>query len=128
MIRGRDLPIVALELARVLALLPRVEVGRLLWGPKPLVEKLRRVGQRAPQRDAPGRARLQRAIRWVDASLPDPRSCYRRSLLEIALDRGAAAEPFRMGLKADGDPVSGHAWLGSRRGTEERYEVEIELQ
>lgn len=117
----------ALELTRVLAVSLLVEIGRRLWGPRPLVEGLRKLGRHMPERDSPGRNRLQRAIGWVDACFLGPRSCYRRSLLEISLDRDAAAEPFWMGLKADGDPVSGHAWLGSRRGTEERYEVEIEL-
>ena len=98
-----------LELARVVAALPGVETGRLAAGPKSLLKRLRRLGQRAPRRDAPARARLRRAIRWVDAALPGPRSCYRRSLLEIRLDRGASAEPFRIrGFDAATPILAGH--------------------
>ena len=119
--------LMALELGRVLAALPWVEIGRRIWGPRPLIEELRRIGERMSQRDASARNRLQRAIRWVDACLPGARSCYRQTLLEIALDRGAAAQPFRMGLNADGNLVSGHAWLGSRGRPDQHYDVEIEL-
>jgi hypothetical protein len=48
--------------------------------------------------------------------MPDGGNCYRRVLLEIALDPHAAAAPFYMGLDAGGAPMSGHAWLGSSAG------------
>lgn len=98
------------EMGRVLRVLGRVERARRKRGPGPLVEALRQEGSRAVQRDEQGRRCLRRAIRWVDTWFG--RNCYRRVLLEIALDRGAAQEPVRFGLKADGSSLAGHAWLG----------------
>src|SRR6476619_4980550 len=86
-------------LVRVLLLLPVVEVGRRRTGPKALLERFRRRGERADVRDAASRVRLMRAIFWVDRHMPGGANCYRRTLLEIALDRHAAAQPFRMGFR-----------------------------
>ncbi len=122
-----DIPAVAAELGRVLVSMPRVEVGRRLWGPKALVRKLRRNGERARGRGPAARARLRGVIAWVDARLPGGPNCYRRTLLEIALDRGAAAEPVTLGLKAREGAASGHAWLGAERESSERYDVEVIL-
>jgi hypothetical protein len=63
----------------------------------------------------------------VDGRLPDGGNCYRRALLAIALDAGAAQDPLVLGLDARGGPASGHAWLGERRGREEPYPVELVL-
>jgi len=98
------------EIGRVLGVLARIERARRKRGPRPLLEELRQQGSRAAQRDEHGRRCLRRAIRWVDACLGP--NCYRRVLLEVALDRGAASEPIRFGLKADGARMAGHAWLG----------------
>lgn len=114
------------ESLRVLKALPVVELGRRRQGLKPLVERLRRTGERAMRRGPVARARLQQAIGRIDARLPGGPNCCRRALLEITLDRGAAAEPFRMGLRARGGQPSGHAWLGDHTGPE-CYDMTIEL-
>ncbi len=125
--RLTDRAAVALELARVLAVLPGIEAGRRRQGPKPLLARLRRRGNRTRERDAPARQRLQRAIAWIDRRFPGGANCYRRALLEIALDRGAAGEPFRMGFHVGAGPVSGHAWLADRVGEAKSYDAEVEL-
>jgi hypothetical protein len=48
-------------------------------------------------------------------------NCFRRALLEMALDRGAAGDPLLMGFNVHGGRLAGHAWLpaddtGERRG------------
>jgi hypothetical protein len=118
--------VLAAELGRVLAAVLEVEIGRHIMGPKPLLKKFRSRGARVRKRNPIDRARLRRAIGWVDARCLGGPNCYRRALLEVALDRGAAAEPFRMGLKAHGGVGSGHAWLGSSQSTE-GYDVELAL-
>jgi hypothetical protein len=114
----------ALELARVIAALPAVEAGRRALGPRPLVERLRACGARAVARDAAARARLRAAIARVDALLPGG-GCYRRVLLEVALDRGAASEPLSIGLDLEGSRGSGHVWLGDARDGD--YDAELVL-
>ena len=74
---------------------------------------------RARRREPIARQRLRRAIRLVDRLIvpwqPEG-NCYRRALIELALDSGAAAEPLRIGLMATAAPRSGHAWLGAEDG------------
>jgi hypothetical protein len=106
-----ELPALILELARVLAALPRIEARLRVEGPRPLVARLRR--RRSPRRLPAARARLRKAIRWVDARLPGGASCWRRALLEVALDRGAASEAVLLGVLASSEPRSGHCWLES---------------
>jgi hypothetical protein len=69
-------------------------------------------GERRRELSEVERVRLRRAIALVDARLPGGGNCYRRSLLQIALDPEAAREPFFMGLHAAGGDRSGHAWVG----------------
>lgn len=59
--------------------------------------------------------------------MPGGPNCYRRVLLETALDAGAAKEKIVFGLRAGGTLRSGHAWFSSRRDGDERYDVEIAL-
>jgi hypothetical protein len=59
---------------------------------------MRARGATATARGPIGRARLRRAIGWVDALAPGGANCYRRALLEIALDAGAARETVVFGL------------------------------
>jgi hypothetical protein len=101
------------ETVRVLCALPRVERGRISVGPSPLVTALRAEAMSRSSRRPSERTRLKAIIARVDARMPGGGNCYRRALLEIALDRGAAAEPLFLGLNASGEPSSGHAWLGS---------------
>jgi hypothetical protein len=111
------------EISNVLSVLARVESLRRRRGPRPLLEQLRRQGAKAPQRDAAGRKCLRRAIAWVDACHPGGGNCYRRALLETALDRGAAQEPLAMGFNSQGPQLSGHAWLGMNVGEPASYDV-----
>jgi hypothetical protein len=112
------------DVVRVLRALPAVEIGRRTNGLAPAVARFRERGRSAPPRAPSGRARLQRIIRLVDRCMPGGGNCYRRVLLEIALDRGAAAEPVRFGLREHGGPSSGHVWLADRE-TGGRYDAEF---
>lgn len=113
------------EIARSSALAPWLERWRTTMAPASLLARLRARGHICPARDTIGRHRLQRAIRFVDRCFPSGPSCYRRALLEIALDAGAATEPLHLGLRSRGGPQSGHAWLASDRGSLERYDAEF---
>lgn len=119
----------AVEIGRVLRVFSSVERGFLTEGPGPLLARLRGKGRLAQPRDAASRERLQRAIRWVDACVPTGRSCYRRALLEIALDPFAAEEKLIIGLDVSGDSAAGHTWLGedSVRLRMRPYDVELDV-
>ncbi|MEO6574908.1 MAG: class I SAM-dependent methyltransferase, partial [Polyangiaceae bacterium] len=97
----------ATELIGVIAALPRVERARRSMGPAPVVALLRAGAARTERRDPARRARLRTAIRICDRLLPFGGGCYRRSLLEMALDAGAADETLFLGLRG----TDGHAWL-----------------
>jgi hypothetical protein len=113
------------DLAHLAWVLPGVEIGRITRGPLPLVSELRLRAQTTPLRDESRRATLQRLISALDRRMPGGPNCYRRVLLEIRLDRGAAGQPIHIGLLSGGGPRSGHAWLGENRGRPEPYDVEI---
>lgn len=116
------------DLARVLFALPGVELARKVQGPGPLVGRLRLKGARRAARTEVQRRRLHATIAAIDARLPGGGNCYRRALLEIALDRDAAAEPLFMGLTSEGGPKSGHAWLGADASdSDRRYDAIISL-
>jgi hypothetical protein len=88
----------AKELARVVRLVRRVDERRRGEPPERVVAAMRARGREARTRGPVGRARLRRAVGWVDALSPGGASCYRRILLEIALDAGAACETIVFGL------------------------------
>jgi hypothetical protein len=116
------------ELARLAAALPRVEWGRRTEGPALLVARFRDEADGKPRRGPRERAFLQRLIAAIDARLPGEPSCYRRALLEMALDGGAAREPLHLGLRVPGGPRSGHAWLGGAPdGSAVRYDVQVDI-
>jgi hypothetical protein len=115
------------DLARVVTALPAVERDRRRLGPGPLLAKVREAGRTSPTRKPAERRRLQRLIRLVDRFVPGGGNCYRRSLLEMTLDRGAAAEPLRFGLREHGGAGSGHAWLGDAPDAQARYDAEFAL-
>jgi hypothetical protein len=102
------------ELVRVLFAVTRVEIHRRRSSLHQAVEVIRS-GASHRRRSAGERARLRRAIGIVDARLPGGPNCVRRSLLEMALDRGAANEKLLAGFVSGGGPKSGHAWLESER-------------
>jgi hypothetical protein len=115
----------ACEVSRVMRALPSVERGLRAEGPAPLVARLRERGALAKPRNAEAQIRLRRAIFWIDRLVPGGGACYRRALLEIALDPDAARAPFRMGLCVADGKAAGHAWLGD--ADLERYDVNMTL-
>jgi hypothetical protein len=115
------------DLCRVLWAVPRVEWGRRHDGPLSLTATFRCHGARTSVRTPEDRSRLRRIIGAVDARLPGGPNCYRRSLLEMFLDAGAAAEPLHLGLRAHGGPQSGHAWLGQFDVPAVPYEVQLDV-
>lgn len=86
------------ELREVIALAPSAERLRLRVPPERAIALMRAEGRAARTRGPIGRARLRRAIGWVDAAFPRGGNCYRRTLLELGLDAGAAEEPLVFGL------------------------------
>jgi len=104
-----------------------VESGRVLGGPAPLLKSLRARGLREKRRSSSERARLSRIVRIVDACFPGGGNCYRRALLEIAVDPIAAASPLNLGLRSGGGPRSGHAWLGPSSEPQARYDAEFSV-
>ena len=80
----------AIEVGRVLRIVAGIERARLQGSPKEVVAEARARGRSTKTRGPIGRARLHRAIGWVDAAMKE--NCYRRVLLELALDAGAAKE------------------------------------
>jgi hypothetical protein len=88
----------ATELHRVARLLRRVDDERERHAPGAALSAMRELGRQQPTRGAIGRARLCRAIGWLDALHPAGPNCYRRVLLESALDAGAASETVVFGL------------------------------
>lgn len=88
----------ARELLRVLRVMPEAERRRRRDAPERAVSAMRARGRRHYARAPVGRARLRRAIGWVDAVFPGGPNCLRRTLTELALDRGAASETLVFGL------------------------------
>src|SRR4051794_12779383 len=127
--RLKDVARVGSEVPRVLRILPYVEWRRRRLGPRRLVDMFRAMGAQCEgDRNPQARARLRRAIRWVDALFVGSPNCYRRVLLEIALDPDAAREPVFVAVQARGGPRSGHAWLGPEKNTGMEYDAEFVLQ
>ena len=86
------------ELSRVARSVRAIERTRLREAPERALAAMRERGSREPTRGPVGRARLRRAVGWVDALFPGGGNCYRRILLEVALDAGAARETVVFGL------------------------------
>jgi hypothetical protein len=107
--------------------LPEVEWRRLNEGPGPAVAKLRARGRKGPRRSSDERRELRRLISIVDRFLPGEPNCYRRALLEMSVDAGAAEEELHLGLKVPGGPRSGHAWLGPSGALPAAYDVQVDI-
>jgi hypothetical protein len=86
------------ELARAARTVRAAEAARASGSPDGAIAAMRARGRRTTRRGPVGRARLRRAIGWVDALVPSGANCYRRTLLELALDAGAAEETIVFGL------------------------------
>jgi hypothetical protein len=90
-------PPFAVELGRALPLFPFAERLRRT-SPADAIAEVRKKGTSAIARDPVGRARLRRAIGWIDALYPTGANCFRRILVEVALDGNAAREALVFGL------------------------------
>ncbi|MBX3215462.1 MAG: hypothetical protein KF850_25720 [Labilithrix sp.] len=86
------------ELARALGVAREAERLRRGKSPEEAVRATRERGRDAQARGPVGRARLRRAIGWVDAASLGGPNCFRRTLMEMALDAGAARETLVFGL------------------------------
>jgi hypothetical protein len=116
------------DLYLVLKNAPGVERGRRSRGPAFLLNDLRARGSRGVIRTPRESARLAKIVRLVDACFPGGGNCYRRALLEIAIDPHAAAQPLRLGLRSGGGPRSGHAWIGiDNEAAAGRYDAEFSV-
>lgn len=122
----RDRALTVLELLRAIIALPAVESTRRTMGFERAVSTMRARGTHRLQRGWSQRLFLQRAIAWLDSHIPGGTNCYRRVLLELSLDAGAASEPVLIGLNPRGGPRSGHVWLASSTPLE-HYEVKLAL-
>jgi hypothetical protein len=110
------------ELVRVLRVVREVERRRLSDGPEAIVRDFRARGARQQKRGPIGRARLRRAIGWIDAAFHRGPNCFRRTLLELVLDAGAARERLVFGLDVG---RTGHVTF---KGREDRtFDVVYEL-
>lgn len=98
--RRRHLRLLALsvELARALRVAREAERLRMTAGPAEAIATQRAKGRRRPRRDAIARRRLRTAVSWLDARWPGGGNCFRRVLIELALDAGAAEERLVFGL------------------------------
>lgn len=117
------LPLVV-EVARIL---PRIEWARWTTGPGMVVTQLRNQESEIPVRDALTRRRLLRAIRWVDGCLSWKGNCYRKALLEMALDRSAVRSALMLGFSVRGGTMTGHAWLAAESTPKVEYDFVIQL-
>jgi len=89
---------VATEMVRAGRLVAVADATRNGQPAERAIASMRSRGRKAKARGPIGRARLRRAIGWVDACVPGGENCYRRVLLELALDAGAAEEAVVLGL------------------------------
>jgi hypothetical protein len=112
------------EVVRVLAVVGRAEHARRAEPPARAVTRMRGLGRRRREgpRGVVGRARLRRAIGWVDAAFPGGANCFRRVLTELALDAGAAEETLVFGLDVD---RTGH--VAFKDAEERSFDVAFEL-
>jgi hypothetical protein len=122
-----ELPATLAEVCNVLRTLPGVERARRAQGPRPVLDAIRRQARHAPRRGVVARRCLRRAIRWVDGCMIGGGNCYRRALLEIALDRGAAQAPLALGFARQDDRLTGHAWIAGHDAGAGRYDFTLHL-
>jgi hypothetical protein len=118
---------ILLEAYRVAVALPGVEVARRRVGTGRAIVRFRDRGRHSPSRNAEARADLQRVIRVLDRFVPSGPNCFRRVLLEVALDRSAASERVMLGLNAGLARRSGHAWLETAGPAPERYDTQLSV-
>lgn len=127
LLNGQKMRSLLRDIALVLKAAAGVEFGRLRLGPHPLLKTLRARGLSGVARTDAERAQLTKIVRLVDRCFPGGGNCYRRVLLEIAVDPVAAKTPLNMGLRAGGGLRSGHAWLASSTEPAARYDAEFSV-
>jgi hypothetical protein len=101
------------DVARAVFLAPEIERARRTLGPHDAVAIARSFGRDGRRHSERRRSSLRWVIRMLDRLFRGGPNCYRRALLEMALDRDAATEKLMMGFRMGGEPRSGHAWLAS---------------
>jgi hypothetical protein len=114
------------EMARVVAVVRSVERDRLSVGTASAVTAARRRGRGAKRRGPAAREVLRRAIGIIDARFGGG-NCYRRALLEMSLDAGAAEEVLYLDLRVSGDRDSGHARLESWPSDGRQFDATFEV-
>ncbi len=119
-----EAPSSARELGAVVAVLPRVERLLRARSPEASIAGARALGRAAIRRPALRRRGLRWAAAWVDAFAPGRAGCFRRTLLEVASDAGAADETVLLGLDVG---RTGHAWLESAAAEQRPYDVTFAL-
>jgi hypothetical protein len=115
------------DLLDVLKVAVNVDRARFQHGPAELLKSLRARGESSRSRTPDERARLQWMVRAVDRLFPSGPNCYRRALIEVAVDSHAAREPLHLGLRAEGGTGSGHTWLASSADRGGGYDVELSV-
>jgi hypothetical protein len=117
------------DVASVLACVREVEQARVSESPERTLPRLRARGRMTRKRSTVEQQRLRGVIRFVDRLMPGGDNCYRRVLLEMAVDADAATKPVVFGLKKGGGLRSGHAWFRGREDDDprarERYDAEF---
>jgi hypothetical protein len=112
----------ARELGRAVRAAFAAERSRRAEPPARAVARMRALGRTRVPRGVVGRARLRRAVGWIDAAFPGGPNCFRRVLTELALDSGAAGETLVFGLDVD---RTGHVAF---KDTEDRsFDVAFEI-
>lgn len=115
----------AMDVLAVALALPGVEMDRRR-GPGAWLPRVRSRAHYARRREPEELAHLRRVISWADRAMPGGPNCYRRVLLQMRIDAGAAEQRIHLGLMEGGGRASGHAWLeGEDPGR--RYDAEIVL-
>jgi hypothetical protein len=117
-----ELAALTLDVARVLLHLPLAEVLRRGMGPERAIGLARALGRRRRPRTPHERRVLRSVVSALDRKVPGS-NCYRRVLVESALDPGAARERVHFGLDRGAGPGSGHAWLDSDTSQAKQYEA-----
>lgn len=117
--------VAAKELLQAIGWTIRAEFSKRRAGPGVVVRSFRASGLTARSRSPKQRARLRRMIHLLDRFFPSGPNCYRRALVEMAMDAGAAREPLYLGLNLSPRPT-GHAWLSSDSPAS-AYEAELRI-
>lgn len=110
------------ELAEVARAIVEAERLRTNAPAEKAVRAMRARGARTYERGPIGRARLRRAIGWVDVAFRGGPNCFRRTLVEAALDAGAAKETIVFGLDVG---RTGHVAFANAE--ERRFDVAFEI-